>query len=122
MSARCARGGGLAARGDRSRVGRREGRAAEGPAGAADAGAGAAPARVRRDDVHGHAQGLRVLRRRAGHDALPRPGRRRRRPRPHRLRRRSQRLGPRNVSTRPPYPLPSPPRLRRLNRGYGNCR
>jgi hypothetical protein len=80
-----------AARGDRG------GARGAGP-GSGAGPAAAAPPRVRRDDVHGHAAGLRVLRRRARHDALPPPRPRRRRPRPHRLRRRAARLGPRNVS------------------------
>jgi hypothetical protein len=75
---------------------------------------GAAPARVRGDDVHGHASGLRVLRRHARHDALAGPAPRRRRPRRDRVARRPAKLGPGAVSHHPtsdplcPYPRPAP--------------
>jgi hypothetical protein len=61
-------------------------------------GGGATPARVRGDDVHGHAPGLRVLRGHARHDALAEPAQRRRRPRRDRVTRRPAALDPGAVS------------------------
>jgi transposase InsO family protein len=83
---------------------------------------GAAPVRVRGDDVHGHASGLRVLRRHARHDALAGPAQRRRRPRRDRVARRPAKLGPGAVSHPPPLILSVPIRApRRSPLPVGAC-
>lgn len=66
--------------------------------GAGGRGAAAGPERLRDDDVHGDAEGLRVLRGDAGPRQIAREARRRRRSGRHCLQRRAAPLGPSSVS------------------------